>query len=172
MSLCCPDACGDSFHDQGREAKPEDAIHPCLVLWASEPDAASTTQYNSHPPTTNAKYPELRLKNYHYAQKYYRINSKTISVRYFLHRNYRIQFPKHLVRWTQGFGNPQLTVITIPETTRFGNHITGITENNSKIVKLISVTLSCAIAHSPHTGGRRETGFLYIPATISQISLT
>ena len=49
---------------------------------------------------------------YHYTQKDYQINSKTISVREFLRPNYRILFPKE---FGQGFGNPVLTLLTGPK---------------------------------------------------------
>ena len=41
--------------------------------------------------------------------KYYWINSKTISVRCFLHTNDQIEFPK---QFSKGFGNPLLTLLT------------------------------------------------------------
>ena len=50
---------------------------------------------------------------YHCTQKDYRINSKTISVRLFLHPNYRVLFP--MEDGVKGFGNPVLTLLTAPK---------------------------------------------------------
>ena len=55
-------------------------------------------------PLTRACY-----KNYHCTQKDYQINSKTISVRQFLHQNYRIEFPQ---QFGKRFGSPVLTLLT------------------------------------------------------------
>ena len=71
----------------------------------------------------------------HCTQKNYRIDSQTISVREFHHRNERIEFPK---QFGKRFGTPLLTLQTNEFQKKFGSVITKqeLPKNNLKLVKV------------------------------------